>query len=136
MTVAYDQAARRHYDDALALRAQDRLPNADHLAGFAAECGLKVAVLAVRGVDPDENVPSGHKKHVDVLWARLQLLGFQKRYPVLAALLATPNPFADWAVDDRYTDGSHIMAQRVDAHVQAAREILGAVGLIANGPTR
>jgi hypothetical protein len=34
-------AARRHFDDAQLLHGAQRFANADHLAGVAAECGLK-----------------------------------------------------------------------------------------------
>lgn len=35
---------RRHYLDAAFLFGNNRVPNADHLAGFAAECGLKATL--------------------------------------------------------------------------------------------
>lgn len=41
----YARAGRRHYDDAVYLHEDDRLPNADYHYGFAVECALKSLLL-------------------------------------------------------------------------------------------
>ena len=49
MAEAYADAAVRHWSDAEFFKEDQRLPNADQLYGFAAECALKVALLKVPG---------------------------------------------------------------------------------------
>jgi hypothetical protein len=125
MSEVFDKAAIRHWLDAQQLEQTGRRANADHLYGFAAECAVKVAIIAATGSALSDH----HRRHIEVLWDRAALQGVQKRYPTLAALLKLANPFADWSVDQRYDDGAAITAERVARHRTAARRLLGCVGL-------
>ena len=52
MTFNYAQAARRHNADATLLLANQRIANADHLYGFAAECALVKIIQTLPGTEP------------------------------------------------------------------------------------
>ncbi|HEX4724879.1 MAG TPA: hypothetical protein VH333_20350 [Pseudonocardiaceae bacterium] len=39
--------------------------------------------------------------------------------------LLTSAPFADWKVEERYSDGSHLTPATVAAHISAARTVVG-----------
>lgn len=40
-----------------------------------------------------------------------------------AALLATPNPYTDWDIADRYRDGSAITGTATHKHIRAAVDL-------------
>ncbi len=76
MNTDFDAAHCRHWDDAEFLFDNERTPNADHLYGVSAECGLK-AVMGALGMEVDaRGDPSSkdHKLHVDKLWAAFRTL--------------------------------------------------------------
>jgi hypothetical protein len=64
--------------------------------------------------------------HVDRLWNQLpQMVSGRTIGPAFTALIASTNPFATWAVDDRYSDGNAITEGAARAHVLKAQAILG-----------
>jgi hypothetical protein len=128
----FNTAARRHYKDAQFLLGGDRWPNADHLAGVAAECALKAILLGYFGVTLNQGGkpihPQGPKKrlgHINELWGELSQIVSGRAGPALTALLAGPAPFATWDVADRYSDGSAITELGARAHVNTAKAIMG-----------
>lgn len=77
----YKDAAIRHYTDATVLRQANKLDNAGHLVGFAAECAIKHAIASF---NPDTKNLKVHfpdflgvaRKHLDSrssLYALLQV---------------------------------------------------------------
>lgn len=128
-------AARRHHGDAEFLFTDQRHVTADHLAGLAAECGLKAIFLRYGGatlnqvdkpvlVTPD----TGKEKalgHVDKLWNELPLIIQGRSAPLFTTLIARPAPFATWDVSDRYSDGTTITAECAEQHLDVSRQILG-----------
>lgn len=130
--MAYEHAALRHWADSTHLHALDRIENADQLAGLAAECAIKVALSqldqCMDGAQRDR-LAERYRQHVDVLWERARIQGFQRRFPKLAQVLKTENPFVDWRVDQRYDDDGSVTAEAKERHRQAARRLLGSVGL-------
>lgn len=128
----FKSAARRHYRDSRFLLGDKRWPNADHLAGVAAECGLKAILLGYFGATLNQRKmpiwgPSSKRLgHVDGLWGELPLIiSGRAAGPVFTALVAgTPEPFAAWDVADRYSDGSGITEQQAQGHADKAEEIL------------
>ncbi|MBB5155019.1 hypothetical protein [Saccharopolyspora phatthalungensis] len=120
---SFAEAARRHFHDAQVLRDRDRLANADHLAGFAAEGGLKAILENYLGVRIEG---SSFRKHLPRRWEEMAMA------PVFRSLtgstfhhfLTGTNPFQRWEVGERYSDGCHIDAERTDAHLAAAQRIL------------
>jgi hypothetical protein len=130
MTEAYAVAAVRHWDDARLLETSIRRPNADHLYGVAAECGLKSALVAVGAATANPTLPDRYYQHIDKLWTLIPHQNIQKRFPGLAALLKGPGtPFGDWSIDQRYADGTAVTTEVLERHRTWASRVLGAVGL-------
>ncbi|WP_134712592.1 hypothetical protein [Saccharomonospora xinjiangensis] len=128
----FGPAARRHYSDALHLRDGDRLPNADHLAGVAAECALKAILLNFlggflnrKGRPAHVGAPSKNSYcHLPGLWDDIGATVHGRRATTFVGLLAQQNPFLDWDVAERYSAGTHITGERVDSHLRHAHAIL------------
>ena len=109
-----------------------RLPSADHLAGFAAECCLKAILIRFLGAALDQwgkpystvgNQTVKHG-HLPSLWANLSLVATGRAGAQFGTLISGPNPFAAWDVGDRYLDGSAISQARVQQHVTEAKKIM------------
>lgn len=114
MTQAVDffEASRRHHSDATLLQREGRDPNAGHLFGFAAECGVK-ALLVDCGyptdLDGDLKKPDkpirDARKHIDELTGLLPhivaSLSGRDGAKYLAQIPALGD-FADWKVSHRY----------------------------------
>ncbi|WP_328533421.1 hypothetical protein OG836_29015 [Micromonospora zamorensis] len=128
----FDSAATRHLHDAALLHGSGRLPNADHLAGFATECALKAILISFLGAQQTTGKPystiGGQKKdhgHLPGLWDEVKMvLNGRTGGPVFSGLL-THNPFTGWSVNDRYGDGSGVTAQTLAARLTAAQKVLG-----------
>lgn len=129
--VNYAQSARRHFDDAEQLLANDRHGNAGHLLGFAAESGLK-AVLVACGVptDADGAIPPGHRlrQHVPILGDRLLTDGhlvpdgrFAARYMARVSSLGN---FHDWSIDHRYWADAALPIASVSLWRHCAAEVM------------
>jgi hypothetical protein len=127
---AFENAALRHWSDAVLLGQKQRLANADQLLGLAAECAIKSALMQLPGCSDAGRLRDTYRDHVDRLWSRLALQGLQKRFPALSAYVHASNPFADWSVSQRYGSDSEVTATTHEKHLQAARRLLGAVGLL------
>jgi hypothetical protein len=126
----FDSSAKRHLADAELLHLQARPANADHLAGLAAECALKALIAGFLGghinhndfvVHPHTGVPL--RQHVDTLWPEVSIIVRNRSANALMPLL-TSQPFADWSVNERYCDGSHLAATTVASHISAAQEVI------------
>lgn len=124
MSEDFSGAARRHWRDARLLDGERRPENADHHYGFAAECALKSALETMGYFREDE-----HKKHINVLWDKMQATAFQRAYPGLARLLAGRNGFSDWNADQRYDADGTISSAALQVHREYARRLLIAVQL-------
>jgi hypothetical protein len=134
---SFTAAAHRHYRDAQLLRKEQRLPNADHLAGVAAECGLKAILTSyldgyVDGhgrpnhpVHPRSRTNTGPKYgHLPTLWDEIAVISSGRSGNAFQHVMAQGNPFHRWDVAERYADGSHIDANRADQHLTATRQVL------------
>ena len=118
MSEDFTAAAKRHWADAGLLADNERRENADHHYGFAAECALKSALRSM-GCFQDE-----HRKHINVLWDKMQATHFQRRFPGLARLLAGANRFKDWNVEQRYHGDGAVTEQAMQSHRDCAGRIL------------
>ncbi|MEV7772731.1 hypothetical protein [Kitasatospora sp. NPDC086791] len=131
----FQSAAQRHFRDADFLRKDSRLPTADHLYGFAAECAVKSLLLRLTEVtmssskphaphpdDPDRIIEFGHIneliKDVAVL-ARGRTAG-----PLHSALDGDLRVFKKWHVKYRYFDGGYVKPEVVGERRDAAHRIL------------
>lgn len=137
---SFEQAAKRHLRDAQHLEAAGYLPNADHLSGFSAECAIKGLVVGHLGGQMQGHFPAtggGQKldKHIGTwLWSTVATLATGRTEPEIIALFQAPNPFVNWDVGSRYSDGSAITASEVAEHIEGAR--LAIVALEAANITR
>lgn len=124
-------AGQRHLVDGRHLHSLGRLATADHLAGLAAECVLKAILLHFLGatmgpIKPATTDPSGksvHYGHLPRIWDEVALHANGRAGAQFVALLATPNPYTDWDITDRYRDGSAITDTTTHKHIQAAEDL-------------
>lgn len=109
-TVDFLAASKRHYKDAELLTNSGRIPNAGHLFGFAAECGLK-ALLVSYGLNTDPNTgdifeprPHKYKTHVDILINHIYAFPTSRNFAKYLAMMPTLPAFSNWRAEHRYFD--------------------------------
>jgi len=130
MPECFDVAAIRHFRDGGLLLDQQSLDNADQLFGFAAECAIKSALITLPGCLQDGDLAEKYRKHVDRLWDLAALQGLQRRYPGLLVILrGLQQPFAGWSTDHRYGPDDATTPEVINSRQEAARRVLGSVGL-------
>lgn len=117
----YD-AHLRHLRDAEILYAQSRWANADHLYGFAAECGLKRLMQAF---GMDVNNMQDDKKHVSNIRNRYETYRSGRQAGAGYILPASFNSFSNpyWDVNQRYDHESYCNQAFVDPHKTAALHV-------------
>ena len=125
----YANAALRHWHDAKLLEEENRMENADHLYGFAAECAIKKILVVLPAFSTTGILERTYNEHVNILWARVNCQSLQKSYPALSALLKSTNPFSDWHVKQRYAADGEISKMAMESHKKAACRLLGSVSL-------
>lgn len=121
MSADFLDAHCRHMVDANTLFQASRLPNADQLFSFSAECGLKALMGTFGMLFRDDGAPKEYddRKHADLVWDRYET--YRSTNHIGASyVLPNPNPFLDWNASQRYTHSSFITLQSVDAHKTAA----------------
>lgn len=121
----YNDAHRRHWEDAELLFAKDRWASADQLYGFSAECGLKTVMKALgMWVDPVTGSPKDKfRKHVQDLWSVFANFAQGRKRGRYLHMLPGGSPFANWSHHDRYGHRSNFSKQNVAQHRKAAWEI-------------
>ncbi|MEK8143671.1 hypothetical protein NKH18_21550 [Streptomyces sp. M10(2022)] len=139
----FASAASRHFHDGDYLRKGSRLPSADHLYGFAAECAVKSLLLHFTDVQMEplegEEKPSAKPRarhpedaeriiefgHVNELVREIKLFASGRSGAPLHALLDSDlRAFRRWSVAHRYRDGGWLQADVVDKRREAAHRIL------------
>jgi hypothetical protein len=125
----FGQAAHRHLSDATLLQKTGRHVNADHLAGVAAECGLKAILIDFLGGRTDTSGRPHHERksmgfHLPRLWDEVAITAQGRSASRFASVLAEANPFQAWNVAERYSDGKHIDTDRTEIHIGHARRIV------------
>ena len=128
-SVDFFGAGRRHYQDAQLLLNNCRIPNAGHLFGFAAECGIK-ALLVSHGLPTDpttgdlvETKPYKYKTHVNVLINNVEAFSNSPMYSKYLGMMPKLKAFSNWDTTHRYYDELSIPASLLDWHA-AAREVI------------
>ncbi len=129
----YLDSARRHWEDGQILHDANRLPNADQLFGFAAECGLK-AVMRALGMRLDSGGrprEKKHRRHIDGLWDVFRSFCQGRSGARYASALSANNPFLNWSVDQRYykSSASCFDQVRVNEHRNGAQVVLNVVNV-------
>ncbi len=127
MDVDFRDAAERHWLDAALLFEKDRMANADHLLGMAAECALKAIMLGLGMMLTADGRPreEQHRVHINKLWNEFVTFAENRngaRY--VAYLLEGENPFDAWDVNQRYHHRSSFFRDQVEQHQNAAEKIM------------
>lgn len=117
----FNDAHRRHWEDAELLFAHERWSNSDQLYAFSAECGLKMVMQAL-GLPVDKTAPQERKyrQHVQYLWPLFITFVQERKGAKYLSLLPSGAPFADWSHDNRYAHRSHFQKSDVTGHRKAA----------------
>lgn len=126
----YAEAALRHWNDAQLLEKENRVENADHHYGFAAECAIKKVLVALPAFSNKGELDDSYRKHVNILWEKVNYQSLQKSYPLLSALLKSTNHFSDWHVNQRYVADGLITKAALELHKKFAIRLLGSVNLL------
>jgi hypothetical protein len=111
-------------EDADLLESNNRLPNAGHLYGFVAECGLKALLIGLGHPTDQEGSPLKQKGspdfrvHIDRFldpstFASLKLFLNRRAGAQYLALLSGIGDFSDWRVAHRYYSESALPASLV-----------------------
>ncbi|RMH40428.1 MAG: SAM-dependent methyltransferase [Gammaproteobacteria bacterium] len=129
MIADFNDAFHRHKQDCQILYEEKRWANADHLAGLAAECGLKAVMMAL-GMPVDKKSGSPRSKkyrvHLPAIWNAFQQFVANTHGAILALHLSTPSPFAHphvWHVAQRYEPQSNFTKAVVDDHLEGLKEV-------------
>ena len=126
----FSGAAARHFRDGALLEENRRISNADQLFGFAAECAIKSALVGLPGCTDSGALAQKYHEHIDKLWDLAQVHGIQKRFRTLAVVLRDlRQPFADWCTNQRYWPDRAVTEETLRHHRDAARRVIGSVGL-------
>lgn len=125
----YSSAAVRHWKDAELLARENRVENADHHYGFAAECAIKKVLVSFPAFLASGMLDSSYKQHINVLWNKVGHQSLQKSYPRLLAILKEAQNFSDWDVDQRYFADGAVSMVALASHKKTAGRIFGAVNL-------
>ncbi|MHB8811216.1 MAG: SAM-dependent methyltransferase [Desulfobulbaceae bacterium] len=124
MDTDFLDAHLRHWQDAEQLFASNRLANADHLYGMAAECGLKRLMVAfgmpVRSIGSPAN--KSDWVHANQAWVRYEAYR-SGHHQGVSFPLQTTNPFDDWDVSQRYANQINFDQVRVDSHRLGAETV-------------
>jgi len=124
MSANFLDAHCRHMVDADTLFQESRLPNADQLFSFAAECGLKALMGKFGMLFRPDGAPAvrDDRVHADLIWDRYETYRSTNHIGANYAL-PSPNPFLDWHASQRYSDSSAITLQSVQVHKTAAETV-------------
>lgn len=116
----YKNAFDRHLADAKLLLKNQRLANADHHYGVAAECALK-ALLITQGIpSQDGEICKHYKAHINALWRKYYaFMQTKNTYPLPLA-----NPFDDWNIDQRYSNENNITLTATENHRKAVEQTI------------
>jgi len=104
-------SARRHIADADLLESNSRLPNAGHLYGYVAECGIKALLIGLGYPTDQEGSPArmrpNFRVHINDLLAPstfmyLNLFLNGRAGAKYLALISGIRVFSDWRVEHRY----------------------------------
>jgi hypothetical protein len=123
MQTDFYDAYQRHWKDAEFLYADSRLPNADQLYGYSAECGIKCLMkIFGRPFDPAMgNPPKKDRVHIDQLWTRY--MAFMNGIGMTRYMLFQSNPFDNWNISDRYAHEDGFTQTHVERHKSGAKTI-------------
>lgn len=128
----YSSAAIRHWKDAELLESANRVENADHHYGIAAECAIKKVLVTFPAFSASGVLSASYMQHINALWDKVGHQSLQKSYPKLLAILKTPNDFSGWHVNQRYFADGTVTSATLASHKKTTSRLFGAVNLSGN----
>lgn len=111
-----DEAAVRHYRDALLLEKCSKLDNAGQLLGLAAECALKHFARGFAKGEIEGHLPSLKRTIRQILEGR------RASGPLLQFVKSAA--FQDWSISDRYSATGHVSATQLSSWKQDVQKSL------------
>ena len=129
MPLDYLDAYRRHLSDADRLFDDQRFPNADHLYGLSAECGLK-AIMLKFGMPMNNDMPDkkADMKHANVIWMRYE--SYRCGFDAAGKYALSANPFSDWSITQRYDHRADFDETRTRPHKAGAEVVANLVRMV------
>jgi hypothetical protein len=130
MPADFLDAHDRHWEDGEMLFEKEHWPNADHLYGVSAECGLKWLMrLFGMPCDPVSGDPrdKSDRVHADGVWDRYESYRCG-RVEGVGYPLPAQNPFDDWSVSQRYEHRDHFGKGVAERHRRGALNVRRLVG--------
>ncbi|KWC65261.1 hypothetical protein [Burkholderia ubonensis] len=122
----YRSAALRHLKDAESLRVVDRLDNAGHLVGFAAECAIKYRIATLQATaDPHGHFP-------EFLTIARKHLGQRSNYTSMYDIIRNP-VFQAWTVHRRYWKTGSTTLNEVDQWFAQTKRLMAAAQIRGEG---
>lgn len=125
-TVDFLDAHERHWKDAETLRGLERYENADHLYGFAFECGLKAHMgkfdMEISGGLPNQ---TSDRVHADRIAARFETYR-QGKFPNTSKYQLSDQEkqsFHSWRASQRYCKSGFLSEAGLQKHQQGARGV-------------
>jgi hypothetical protein len=119
----YRSAAVRHFEDAKYLFDSNKIDNAGHLIGFAAECAIKYKITTLT---PSQGTPHGHFPEI-INIAKKHLHG---RNPALSMhQLLIQGGFTGWNVNRRYHRTGITTEQELATWFQFTKRLLGTANI-------
>lgn len=131
--VNYEEAARRHYQDARYLLDQKRLGNTGQLLGFAAECGMKSMLVACGApvtAAGDVTKASRFREHLPKLidlMDQIENLSDSRLAGEFLARIGDLDRLRDWDIHHRYWSDAELPIASVSDWQQATHDILLAI---------
>jgi hypothetical protein len=123
MQTDFYDAHCRHWKDAEFLYNDSRFPNADHLYGYSAECGLK-CLMRIFGMPLDPATgkpPRKDRVHIDQAWDRYEM--YRAGIGITGYTLPQSNPFDNWNISDRYAHEKSFSRTHVEGHKSGAKTV-------------
>ncbi len=131
----FQASAKRHFNDAILLEANNRLANAGQLYGFCAECGIKTLLISlgyssldtegspIRNPTPGEPKIRKHINELAAIMIEIDSYASMRSGAKYLALIPSVISFSDWSVDHRYYDPQQIPPS-LPAWKKAATEMM------------
>ena len=117
----YLDAHKRHWHDAGQLFQMQRWANADHLYGFAAECGLKALMEKLKGGLQGKEGYGHIMEDIEEksIWSKYEAY-ISGHLSAGRFLLLDNNPFHDWRASQRYANQASFDEEWVLVHQSGA----------------
>lgn len=125
----FANAALRHWKDAQLLESKNRVDNADHHFGVAAECALKSVLTKLPAFSSAGVLNGMYKLHINALWGNAMLQSLPATHRDLLSILQGDNAYAHWRIEQRYFAEGTVTLAAMAAHKKMTSRLLVAAHL-------